>query len=82
MKYKISYDQFGASKRITRTGMILKMGGYLVAVCAIFGLMLWSVGVDLHTTGEALEELAIDLSSGDGVEEAFSNFCLEILRGA
>lgn len=82
MGYKIVYDLAGNAKEISGWKKPRK---YLVNVLLVLGaifLVFWIWGGDLAATVMALDAMAESLGQGSCLQEAFSEFCLDILIGA
>lgn len=82
MGYQIKYDASAGSKRITNRKIWLKYGAIGLLTVVMIGAAVWSLGADWAVTVSALEGMAVDLEQGSGLKEAFSAFCLEVLKGA
>lgn len=80
--YQISYDATGGVKKVRYSGKY--MSGVMTIFLIVFILfsVLWFNGLDVVTTVEALEEMACNIGNGNGIKEAFSEFCIDILEGA
>ena len=82
MGYKIVYDLAGNAKEISGWRKPLR---YLFSALLVFGavlLLFWIWGGDLRLTAMALDDMAENLGNGSSIQEAFSEFCLDILIGA
>ena len=82
MNYQIKYDEIGQSRRISAARAWMRYIAIAVIAAAFCWVILWSTGMDWGVTVDALEQMAIDLGEGEALQEAFSGFCLEILKGA
>ena len=82
MGYKIVYDLAGNAKEISGWRKPLR---YLFSALLVFGVVLlffWIWGGDFTVTVTALDAMAESLGQGSSLQEAFSEFCLDILIGA
>lgn len=82
MEYQIRYERNGEAKYTTvldkrRRCLMWALTGIIILSAAI-----WSMGADWAVTRDALEGMAENLVQGNELKEAFSEFCLDILRGA
>lgn len=82
MSYQIKYGQTGQAKRISTAKIFAKYITFALLGVAFCWAALWSTGMDWGVTVDALEQMAIELGDGENLKEAFSGFCLEILKGA
>ena len=82
MEYQIQYNLNGKSKSTKPVAKWLKYGAYGLMFLCICELLIWTAGVDLRAVWTAAEIMADALKQGSGVKDAFSEFCLDILRGA
>ena len=82
MHYQISYDQTGCAQRISAAKVWIKYITIGVIATAFFWSVLWSTGMDWGATLDALEQMAVNLGDGENMKDAFSEFCLDILKGA
>lgn len=82
MAYQITYDLSGYMKRISQWKRRLAYFSGMLLVIAVIIALLWTAGGDWSVTVSALEGMAEDLGQGSGLREAFSEFCLDVLRGA
>ena len=82
MNYQIKYDCKGDSTRIYGTRKWLKricvglVCGVLILICV------WSFRADWSVTLNAMESMAGAIGQGSGMQDAFGEFCLDILQGA
>ena len=80
--YRIQYDNYGAaryrSRKVRRVNPWICLCGIILAVLALRYIS----GMDFKVTATALEDMAVNLQQGSGVQEAFSRFCLDVLQGA
>ena len=82
MHYQIKYGQTGEAKRVSTAKVWTKYIVFALLAVGFCWAILWSTGMDRGVTVDALEQMAIDLGEGENLKEAFSGFCLEILKGA
>lgn len=82
MNYQIMYEPSGGVKRIATVQKWQKIVGFGILIVAICAVALWSLGGDWSVTVNALEDMAENLQQGSALQEAFSSFCLDILKGA
>ncbi len=82
MAYQIAYDLSGQMKRIPQWKKYLKSFGGVMLVIGVIAVMLWAAGGEWAVTVTALDAMAENLWHGSGLQEAFSEFCLDILQGA
>ncbi len=82
MSYRIRYDSCGITRYIS--GKKHKFTLWLFPSCIILSVIVlrYISGMDFHVTAMALENMAAHLKQGSGVQEAFSQFCLDVLQGA
>ena len=82
MAYKIEYIPSGAARRITKFRRDFRPVCTFLLVCALIGVLLWSVGGDWGITRDAFENMATQLAGGNDLRTALVGFCLEIIEGA
>ena len=82
MQYEIKYDRAGRSRHITTTKRWALRIGISLCLIALCTVTLWSMNADWSVTVDALEDMAGALQEGNRIQEAFSEFCLDILKGA
>lgn len=82
MNYQIKYELTGEAKRVTAIKPWGKYTCLALLVVALCLAIVWSFGGDWAITVGALESMVEDLVQGSDLKEAFSAFCLEVLRGA
>lgn len=82
MYYQIKYGQTGQAERISKAKVWVKNITFVLIGAAVCWSILWSTGMDWGVTVDALEQMAIELSNGENLKEAFSGFCLDVLEGA
>ena len=81
MNYEIKYELTGKAKRISMRKKWLQYigcGAIFVVLCMT---VIWSAGGDWAVTVNALESMSVNLQQGSGLLDAFSSFCLDVLRG-
>lgn len=81
MEYQIRYDRNGESKRIKPSGKWLKYCRRLLVILCVICSLLWALDVDMSQVFSAADSLVVSLQEGNGIEDAFSEFCLDILEG-
>lgn len=82
MHYQIKYGQTGQARSVSSSKIWIQYIAITLLSVGFLCALLWSAGMDLGVTVDALEQMAIDLGAGSDLKEAFSGFCLEILKGA
>ena len=82
VNYQIMYEPSGGAKRLVTAQKWLKIVGFGILIMVICAVALWSLGGDWTVTVNALENMAESLQQGNALQEAFSSFCLDILKGA
>ena len=81
MSYQIKYTALGTAKYIPKIRRHSHRIIFIFAAVTLFALLVWSSGMDWSVTMAALEEMAASVSRGEGLQDAFSAFCIEILQG-
>lgn len=82
MAYQIQYDISGNMKRRSTRWHWLKYAACALLALATFAGLFRMANDDWAITVSALERMAEDIGHGSGLQEAFSDFCLDILQGA
>ena len=82
MHYQIKYNWTGSSRHISPTKKWLFRIGLTLCATAICAVVLWSMNADWTVTVDALEHMADALQQGSGIKDAFSTFCVDVLKGA
>ena len=82
LKYQLQYDFNGTARRISSYQHFFQLLGWVVAAVFLLALLIWSSGGNGEVTRQALENMAASIEQGEGLKEAFSSFCMEILQGA
>lgn len=82
MQYEIKYDWTGRSRHITTTKKWAIRVGISLCVIALCVVVIWSMNADWAVTVDALDNMAGALQDGSRIQDAFSGFCLDILKGA
>ena len=82
MSYQIRYDSRGIAKYISR-----KKRKWNPWICLCFTILViiclrYISGMDFKVTATALDAMAQQVKQGNSVQEAFSQFCLDVLQGA
>ncbi len=82
LSYQIQYNNHGTTRYIScKKYSFAPWFRFFCAVLAIVALGFLSGG-DWRVTTTALENMAANLKLDIGVQEAFSQFCLDVLQGA
>ena len=81
MEYQIQYDRQGKSRRRRPAGKWQKNCVHIVLLVGAAAILLWSADVNVREIISAADMMADALKQGSGVKDAFSEFCLDILRG-
>ena len=81
MAYQIVYDLTGKMEKISQCKGILKRFKSIIIVIGVIIALFWTAGGDWKITLTAIDTMAENLGQGCGLQEAFSDFCLDILQG-
>ena len=82
MSYRIRYDSCGITRYLSRKKRRFNPWIYFCCIILAVLALRYISGMDFHVTAMALENMAVHLKQGSGVQEAFSQFCLDVLQGA
>ena len=82
MAYQIEYGRAGTAKYVSLLRRKYRKITAVLLISALLLALIWSTGCDWRVTVAAMDEMAEHLSQGSDIQEAFSAFCIEILKGA
>lgn len=80
MGYKINYDIWGKMTKISRKKKVFQLFFWVFAAVVV-GVFLF-YGNGFRSAVSSLEVMAQEIQEGNGIKEAFSEFCIDILEGA